>query len=140
MTPEYIGLPDYIVLGIYFLVLVAIGIYCARLNKRQEDYFMGGRGFGKLMQTFAAFGAGAGPQDPIITGSGTFTKGMNGMWGVMYWLFVTPFYWITGVWYRRMRHLTLGDWYVERYESKKLGGAYATVSYTHLTLPTIPLV
>ena len=125
MTPEYIGLADYIVLGVYFLVLVAIGLYCARLNKRQEDYFMGGRGFGKLMQTFAAFGAGTGPQDPIITGSGTFTKGMNGMWGVMYWLFVTPFYWITGVWYRRMRHLTLGDWYVERYESKKLGGAYA---------------
>ena len=117
--------PDYIVLGIYFLVLIAIGLYCARLNKKQEDYFMGGRGFGKLMQTFAAFGAGTGPQDPIITGSGTFTKGMNGMWGVMYWLFVTPFYWITGVWYRRMRHLTLGDWYVERYESKKLGGAYA---------------
>ncbi|MBA63672.1 MAG: hypothetical protein CMJ76_15055 [Planctomycetaceae bacterium] len=116
---------DYIVLGIYFFVLVAIGLYCARLNKKQEDYFMGGRGFGKLMQTFAAFGAGTGPQDPIITGSGTFTKGMNGMWGVMYWLFVTPFYWITGVWYRRMRHLTLGDWYVERYESKKLGGAYA---------------
>lgn len=116
---------DYIVLAVYFLVLVAIGLYCARLNKKQEDYFMGGRGFGKLMQTFAAFGAGTGPQDPIITGSGTFTKGMNGMWGVMYWLFVTPFYWITGVWYRRMRHLTLGDWYVERYESKKLGGAYA---------------
>ncbi len=116
---------DYIVLGIYFLILVAIGFACARLNKRQEDYFMGGRGFGKLMQSFAAFGAGTGPQDPIITGSGTFNKGMNGMWGVMYWLFVTPFYWITGVWYRRMRHLTLGDWYVERYESKKLGGAYA---------------
>ena len=87
--------PDYIVLGIYFLVLIAIGLYCARLNKKQEDYFMGGRGFGKLMQTFAAFGAGTEPQDPIITGSGTFTKGMNGMWGVMYWLFVTPFYWIT---------------------------------------------
>ena len=37
MTPEYIGLADYIVLGVYFLVLVAIGLYCARLNKRQED-------------------------------------------------------------------------------------------------------
>ena len=34
------------------------------------------------------------------------------------WLFVTPVYWITAVWYRRMRHLTLGDWFVERYESK----------------------
>ena len=53
---------DYIVLAVYFLVLVAIGLYCARLNKKQEDYFMGGRGFGKLMQTFAAFGAGTGPQ------------------------------------------------------------------------------
>ena len=49
---------------------------------------------------------------------------MSGMWSVMYWLFVTPFYWITGVWYRRMRHLTLGDWFAERYESKALGAAY----------------
>ena len=63
MTPEYIGIADYIVLGVYFLVLVAIGLYCARLNKRQEDYFMGGRGFGKLMQTFAAFGAGTIPNN-----------------------------------------------------------------------------
>ncbi|MEC7565790.1 MAG: sodium:solute symporter family protein [Planctomycetota bacterium] len=121
---------DYIVLAVYFLVLVAIGLYCARRNKKQEDYFMGGRGFGKLMQTFAAFGAGTGPQDPINTGSFTFTSGINGMWGTMYWLFVTPFYWITGVWYRRMRHLTLGDWFVERYESKKLGGAYAIFGVT----------
>jgi SSS family solute:Na+ symporter len=40
------------------------------------------------------------------------------------WLFVTPIYWITAVWYRRMRHLTLGDWFVERYESRWLGVAY----------------
>ena len=58
------------------------------------------------------------------TGRTTFTSGMSGMWSVMYWLFVTPFYWIAGVWYRRMRHLTLGDWFVERYESRALGAAY----------------
>ena len=40
------------------------------------------------------------------------------------WLFVTPIYWITAVWYRRMRHITLGDWFVERYESRGLGAAY----------------
>jgi SSS family solute:Na+ symporter len=50
---------------------------------------------------------------------------MSGMWGVMYWLFVTPVYWISAVWYRRMRCLTLGDWFVERYESKSMGVAYA---------------
>jgi SSS family solute:Na+ symporter len=116
---------DYIVLCGYFLLLIGIGAYCMRRIKHQEDYLMGGRGFGKLLQTFAAFGAGTGSSDPINTARNTYIGGMSGMWSVMFWLFVTPFYWITGVWYRRMRHLTLGDWYVERYESKQLGAAYS---------------
>ena len=116
---------DYLVLTGYFGLMVGIGIYCSRRIKHQEDFFLGGRGFGKLLQTFAAFGAGTGSADPVNTARGTYVGGMSGMWSVMYWLFVTPFYWITGVWYRRMRHLTLGDWFVERYESKALGAAYS---------------
>ncbi len=116
---------DYLVLIGYFVMMAAIGVWFMRQNTAQEDYFMGGRSFGKLIQTFAAFGAGTGSSDPVNTGRTTFTSGMSGMWSVMYWLFVTPFYWITGVWYRRMRHLTLGDWFVERYESRRLGAAYA---------------
>lgn len=115
---------DYVVLVGYFVVMIIIGVISAWRIKVQEDFFMGGRTFGKLLQTFAAFGAGTGAQDPINVGRTTYTSGMSGMWSVMYWLFVTPFYWITGVWYRRMRHLTLGDWYVERYESKSMGLAY----------------
>ncbi len=118
-------LADYLVLGGYFLMMIGIGAYCATRIKKQEDFFLGGRSFGKLLQTFAAFGAGTGSSDPINTGRTTFTGGMSGMWSVMFWLFVTPFYWITGVWYRRMRHLTLGDWFVERYESRWLGAAYS---------------
>ncbi len=116
---------DYLVLIGYFVVMLAIGIYAAWRVKAQEDFLMGGRGFGKLLQAFAAFGAGTGSSDPVNTGRTTFTSGLSGMWSVMYWLFVTPFYWITGVWYRRMRHLTLGDWFTERYESKALGAGYA---------------
>ncbi len=115
---------DYTVLLGYFGVMIGIGVYTSMKIKRQEDFFMGGRSFGKLMQTFAAFGAGTGSSDPVNTGRTTFTGGMSGMWSVMYWLFVTPLYWISGVWYRRMRLLTLGDWYVERYESKAMGAAY----------------
>ena len=115
---------DYAVLFAYSLVMIGIGILSALRVKEQEDFFMGGRSFGKLLQTFAAFGAGTGSSDPVNTGRTTFTSGMSGMWSVMYWLFVTPFYWITSVWYRRMRHLTLGDWFVERYESKAMGGGY----------------
>jgi SSS family solute:Na+ symporter len=116
---------DYVVLVAYFALMIGIGVYSARRVKKQEDFFMGGRSFGKLLQTFAAFGAGTGSSDPVNTARTTFTSGMSGMWSVMYWLFVTPFYWIAGVWYRRMRHLTLGDWFVERYESRALGAGYA---------------
>lgn len=115
---------DYVVLVGYFVVLIALGVVSSLKIKKQEDFFMGGRSFGKLLQTFAAFGAGTGSSDPVNTGRTTFTSGLSGMWSVMYWLFVTPFYWITGVWYRRMRHLTLGDWFVERYESKAMGAGY----------------
>ncbi len=116
---------DYVVLFGYFVLMASIGIYCMRRVKVQEDYFLGSRSFGKLLQTFAAFGAGTGSADPVNTGRTTFTSGMSGMWSVMYWLFVTPFYWITAIWYRRMRHTTLGDWFTERYESRLLGAAYA---------------
>ena len=116
---------DYLVLFIYFSGMAGIGIWVMRSIKHQEDYFMGGRRFGKLFQTFAAFGAGTGSADPVNTARGTFANGMSGMWGVMYWLFVTPVYWISAVWYRRMRCLTLGDWFTERYESKRIGVAYA---------------
>lgn len=121
---------DYLVLAGYFVMMIGIGVYASKMIKAQEDFFMGGRSFGKLMQTFAAFGAGTGSSDPVNTGRTTFTSGMSGMWSVMYWLFVTPFYWITGVWYRRMRHLTLGDWFVERYESKALGAGYCVFGIT----------
>lgn len=116
---------DYLVLFLYFTGMAGIGFWAMRQVKGQEDYFMGGRKFGKLMQTFAAFGAGTGSADPVNTARGTFANGMSGMWGVMYWLFVTPIYWISAVWYRRMRCLTLGDWFTERYESKSMGVAYA---------------
>jgi solute:Na+ symporter, SSS family len=125
---------DYIVIACYFAIMIAIGFVASRRIKKQDDYFMGGRSFGKLLQTFAAFGAGTGSSDPVNTGRTTFTSGMSGMWSVMYWLFVTPFYWFTSVWYRRMRHTTLGDWFVERYQSKPLGVAYAIFGLTFFML------
>ena len=73
---------DYLVLFIYFSGMAAIGIWAMRQVKAQEDYFMGGRKFGKLFQTFAAFGAGTGSADPVNTARGTFANGMSGMWGV----------------------------------------------------------
>lgn len=121
---------DVVVLVGYFAAMIVIGVLCSLSIKKQEDFFMGGRGFGKLLQTFAAFGAGTGAQDPINVGRTTWTSGLSGVWSALMWLFITPFYWIFGVWYRRMRHLTLGDWFVERYESRALGVAYTVFAFS----------
>ena len=115
---------DIIVLIVYFGTMIGIGLWAMRRVKGQEDYFMGGRGFGTLLQTFAAFGAGTGAHEPVQVGRTGWTSGLSGVWSALMWLFVTPIYWFTAVWYRRMRHLTLGDWFVERYNSKALGAAY----------------
>ena len=115
---------DYVVLLSYFAVMIGIGLWVMRGVKDQEGYFLGGRGFGKLLQTFAAFGAGTGAHEPVTVGRTGWTSGLSGVWSALMWLFVTPIYWITAVWYRRMRHLTLGDWFVERYQSKSMGAAY----------------
>lgn len=116
---------DYVVLGCYFAGMIGIGLWAMRGVQGQEEYFMGSRGFGKLLQTFAAFGAGTGAHEPVTVGRTVWTSGLSGVWSALMWLFVTPVYWIVAVWYRRMRHLTLGDWFVERYESRTLGAAYA---------------
>ncbi|NQT15513.1 MAG: sodium:solute symporter family protein [Planctomycetes bacterium] len=120
---------DYVVLVVYFVVMTLIGILSMLKVKKQEDFFLGSRVFGKLFQSFAAFGAGTGSQDPVAVGRTTYTSGLSGIWSVLLWLFVTPFYWFTAVWYRRMRHITMGDWFVERYQSKALGGAYMLFSF-----------
>ena len=115
---------DYVVLVGYFALMTLIGVLSMLAVKKQEDFFLGSRTFGRLFQTFAAFGAGTGSQDPVAVGRTTYTSGLSGIWSVLLWLFVTPFYWITAVWYRRMRHITLGDWFTERYQSKGLGVAF----------------
>jgi SSS family solute:Na+ symporter len=116
---------DVVVLVGYFALMIVIGAICARYTNKQEEFFMGGRSFGKLLQTFAAFGAGTGSNDPIQVGRTTWTSGLSGIWSVLMWLFCTPFYWIFGVWYRRMRCLTTGDFFAERYDSEGLAAAYA---------------
>ena len=74
---------DIAVLVAYFLLMTLIGILSMLKVKKQEDFFMGSRGFGKILQAFAAFGAGTGSSDPVAVGRTTFTSGLSGIWSVL---------------------------------------------------------
>ncbi len=115
---------DISALLVYFLVVVAIGWLAKRRIANEEDYFLGGRKFGKTVSIFLAFGTGTSSDTAIAAARETYRMGMSGIWVQLFWLFVTPFYWIIAPWYRRMRVLTGGDYFQERFQSRVLTSQY----------------
>ncbi|MDP2038238.1 MAG: sodium:solute symporter family protein, partial [Ignavibacteria bacterium] len=119
---------DIIVIAIYFALVLGIGFWSGRRIKNQEDYLLGGRKFGKLIQTFASFGQATSADGPVGVATTTFRNGAAGIWSSLLMVFSTPLFWITSPWQRRMRIITMGDFYEERYCSKKMAATYAIVA------------
>ena len=121
-----LSMADIAIVIIYFLVIVYIAVRAARRMSNRDDYFMGGRRFGKLIQTFAAFGQATSVENVSTTTTMVNTNGASGIWAMLAGgLANLPVFWITSVWYRRLRLLTLGDFFEERYHSKKMAAFYA---------------
>lgn len=118
---------DIVVIVLYFSVVIGIGLWSARRIKDSEDYFLAGRRFGKFIQTFAAFGQGTSADNAVGVTTTTFTNGIAGVWSSLLYLVATPMYWLVMPWMRRLRVLTLGDFFEERYGSKAIAGVYALI-------------
>lgn len=123
-----LSIPDIIVIILYFAVIVIIGIKASLGIKSEEDFFLGGRKFGKLVSTFASFGQATSADGPAGVATTTYNNGASGIWSSLLMLFATPLFWITAPWLRRLRIITMGDFYLERYGSKKMAATYALVA------------
>ena len=119
---------DIVVLVLYFGVIIYIGLRASAKIKDKEDFFMGGRKFGRLSSTFASFGQATSADGPAGVATTTFNNGASGIWSSLLMLFVTPLFWITSPWLRRLRLLTMGDFYEERYGSRYMAGVYSMVA------------
>jgi Na+/proline symporter len=108
---------DWVVLGAYFVLMLAIGLWSMRKVRDMPDYFMGGRRFGKIFMMFFAFGSGtrSDPADSVVAGS--WRVGLAGIWWQLLWLWVTPFYWLIAPVLRRMRALSTADFFQARFGS-----------------------
>ncbi len=124
-----LGLPllDVAVICLYFGGILAIGVYSARKVRSQLDFFLGGKRFGKVVQTFAAFGMGTNTDTSVNVSTNVFVNGSSGVWTSLSAIFTTPFYWLMAPWYQRLRMLTLGDFFIERYGSRKMAMLYAVL-------------
>jgi SSS family solute:Na+ symporter len=123
-----LDLIDIVIVVIYFVVVIAIGIWASRRIENQEDFFLAGRRFGKFIQTFAAFGQGTSTETGVAVTVQVARNGLAGLWKEMVYVFFMPLLFIFSGWYRRMRCITMGDFFEERYNSKKFAGFYALTS------------
>jgi len=128
-----INLWDWLALAAYLVVVTGVGLWTASKIKDTADFFMGGRGFGKVSMTFFAFGAGTNGNQAVGVASKTYTNGLSGIWYQWLWLFATPFYWLIAPAFRRMRAITTGDYFEYRYSSS-VGALYTVVGVMQLTV------
>lgn len=136
-TLTYWGLSllDLVMIIVYFILIIAIAIRTARKMNSREDFFMGGRRFGKLIQTFAAFGQATSVEHVSTTTTMVNTNGASGIWAMLAGgLMNLPVFWMTSIWYRRLRLLTLGDFFEERYGSKRMAAFYAACQSIYFVL------
>ena len=115
---------DLAALGAYFLAVLAVGWRAGKGIRNEEDYFLGGRRFGKLVSVFLAFGSGTSSDTAVSAARETYRSGFSGIWVQLLWLFVTPFYWILAPWYRRLRVVTGADFFRGRFQSPLLEKLY----------------
>ena len=121
-----LAIVDIIAILLYFMVVLYIGYQAMKKIKNQEDYFLGGRKFGRWIQTFAAFGQGTSAESAVTATTMVATNGAGGIGAMMATgLLGMPFFWMITMWYRRLRLLTLADFFEERYQSKAMAGFYA---------------
>src|SRR3954465_7007866 len=103
-----------VVLG-YFFTALGIAWIASRRVRNREDFFLGSRRFGKLIQSFAAFGQATSVESITVLTAMVSANGAAGVWALLAsGLLSMPVFWLTAAWYRRMRVLTLAEFFSER--------------------------
>jgi len=116
---------DFSIILLYIIGMLWIGSRISKRLKNTGDFYIGGRTLGKFYQFFLNFGNSTNADQAVAVSREIYRQGIGGMWIQYLVLFLTPFYWFTTLLYRRVRLITVGDYFTERFESKFLGGAYA---------------
>ncbi len=125
----------WIVLALYFAGMLLLGWWSKREARGREGFLLGRRRFGIGMMVMHAFGAGTHPGDVAGVMSKTVSDGASGIWVSWMWMFGTPFYWLIAPVVRRMRCLTMADYFEERF-GKSAAILYIVIATVGMTIAT----
>lgn len=71
---------DYVIFGIYFILVLGIGVYFYLKNKNKEDYYVGGRSISSSHVGFSIVATDVGGGFSIGLGGLGFLMGLSGSW------------------------------------------------------------
>ncbi|HYE57760.1 MAG TPA: hypothetical protein VD948_04610, partial [Rhodothermales bacterium] len=128
-----LSLIDWGVLALYIAGITVVGLRATRAMHSSGDYFMGGRRFGRVLMIAQAFGTGTRTDQAVAVMGAAAQVGLAGIWYQWLYLFSTPFFWLIAPLYRRMRYVTIGDFFEKRFGAK-MGAGYAFVGLLYFTL------
>ncbi len=109
----------------YVGIILWLGKRAGEKTKNTDDFYLAGRKLGKFYQFFLNFGCSTNADQAVAVSREIYRQGIGGMWIQYLVLFLTPFYWYSTYFFRRVRLVTIGDYFTERFKSEFLGGSYA---------------
>jgi SSS family solute:Na+ symporter len=116
---------DAVIIIIYVGVILWLGRWAGKKTKDTGDFFLAGRKLGKTTQFFLNSGCSTNADQAVAVSREIYRKGIGGMWIQFLVLYLTPSYWFTTFFSRRIRLTTIGDYFTERFNSKSLSANYA---------------
>ncbi|HPW17621.1 MAG TPA: sodium:solute symporter family protein [Candidatus Aminicenantes bacterium] len=116
---------DFAIVLVFVAAVLWLGWRASRKTKTAEDFYVAGRRLGKFYQFFLNLGTSTNADQAIVVSREVYRQGVGGMWIQYLVLFLTPFYWFTTAFFRRVRLVTIGDFFTERFKSRFLGAAFA---------------
>ncbi len=116
---------DFSIIILYVIIILWLGKRVAGKTKTTEDFFLAGRKLGRFYQFFLNFGCSTNADQAVAVSREVYRQGIGGMWIQFVVLFLTPFYWFTTLLFRRVRLTTIGDFFLERFNSRFLAASYA---------------
>lgn len=116
---------DFGIIVVFIVSMLWLGARTARRTTTTEDFHLAGRRLGKVYQFFLNLGTSTNADQAIVVSREIYRQGIGGMWIQYLVLFLTPFYWFTTAFFRRVRLVTIGDFFTERFKSRFLGASFA---------------
>jgi solute:Na+ symporter, SSS family len=113
------------IIVVFIISMLWLGWRASRRMTTADDFHLAGRRLGKVYQFFLNLGTSTNADQAIVVSREIYRQGIGGMWIQYLVLFLTPFYWFTTAFFRRVRLVTIGDFFSERFKSRFLGGAFA---------------